>query len=191
MAKRATSSCILEVCTDERRYGPVRVQAPYLTRSDDGKGLGVGNEQHYTATFRCIPPPMRQALSTFPLTSKMCLPPGSRPDRLSAVSGPQERVVRRTVEQIVDCVPVVPLFHTSEPQMVDSVVDMLKILDHSLPGGKCKGNEPCTSCSRTFTIHNYGYVNAYTFTQNNITLEHTAMNDKNTITHTDAYNTQY
>ena len=61
---------------------------------------------------------------------------GSRPDRLSAVSGPQERVLRRTVEQIVDCVPVVPLLHTSEPQIVDSVVDVLKILDHSLPGGK-------------------------------------------------------
>ena len=28
-------------------------------------------------------------------------------------------------------------------------------------------------------------------TDNNITLEHTAMNNKNTITHTDAYNTQY
>ena len=55
----------------------------------------------------------------------------------------------------------------------------------------CKGNEPCTSYSRTFTIHNYGYVNAYTFTHKNITLEHTAMNDKNTITHTDAYNTQF
>ena len=51
----------------------------------------------------------------------------------------------------------------------------------------CKGNELCTSYSRTFTIHNYGYGTAYTFTHNNITLEHTAMNDKNTITHTDAY----
>ena len=55
----------------------------------------------------------------------------------------------------------------------------------------CKGNEPCTSYSRTFTIHNYGYGTAYTFTHNNITLEHTAMNDKNTNTHTDAYNTQF
>ena len=55
----------------------------------------------------------------------------------------------------------------------------------------CKGNKPCTSYSRTFTIHNYGYVNAYTFTHNNITLEHTAMNDKNTIAHTDAHNTQF
>ena len=55
----------------------------------------------------------------------------------------------------------------------------------------CKGKIPCTSYSRTFTIHNYGYGTAYTFTHNNITLEHTAMNDKNTITHTDAYNTQF
>ena len=49
--------------------------------------------------------------------------------------------------------------------------------------GSCKGNEPCTSYSRTFTIHNYGYGIAYTFTHNNITLEHTAMNDKNTTVH--------
>ena len=55
----------------------------------------------------------------------------------------------------------------------------------------CKGNEPCTSYSRTFTIHNYGYGIAYTFTHNNITLEHTAMNDKNTIAHTGAYITQF
>ena len=55
----------------------------------------------------------------------------------------------------------------------------------------CKGNEPCTSYSRTFTIHNYGYGTAYIFTHNNITLEHTAMNDKNTITHTDANTTQF
>ena len=57
---------------------------------------------------------------------------GSRPDRLSAVSGPQERVPRRIVEQFVD-LPVVPLLHVPEPQTVDSVVEVLKILDKSLP----------------------------------------------------------
>ena len=56
----------------------------------------------------------------------MCLPPGA----------PGQTVCSTCLEQIVDCVPVVPLLHTSEPQMVDSVVDVLKILDHSLPGGK-------------------------------------------------------
>ena len=57
---------------------------------------------------------------------------GSRPDRLSAVSGPQERVPRHMVEQIVDIVPVVQLLHVPVPQPVDSVVEVLKILDKSL-----------------------------------------------------------
>ena len=40
-------------------------------------------------------------------------------------------------------------------------------------------------------MHNYGYGTAYTFTHNNITLEHTAMNDKDTTKHTDVYNAQF
>ena len=57
---------------------------------------------------------------------------GSLPDRLADVR-PQERVQRRTVEQIVDSMLVVPLLHTCVPQVVDSVVEVLKILDNSLP----------------------------------------------------------
>ena len=58
----------------------------------------------------------------------------------------------------------------------------------------CRGNRPCTSYSRT--IYNTkmatdGYDIAYTFTHNNITLEHNAMNNKNTIAHMDVHNTQY
>ena len=56
---------------------------------------------------------------------------GSRPDRLVDVR-PQERVARRIVEQIVDPVPVVQLLHVPVPQMVDSVVEVLKILDKSV-----------------------------------------------------------
>ena len=57
----------------------------------------------------------------------------SRPVRLPAVSGPQEGVPRRIVEQIVDSAPVVPLLHAPEPQLVDSVVEVRKILDNLLP----------------------------------------------------------
>ena len=57
---------------------------------------------------------------------------GSRPDRLSGVR-PQERVPRRIVEQIVDSAPVLPLLHDPEPQLVDSVVEVRKILDNLLP----------------------------------------------------------
>ena len=53
----------------------------------------------------------------------------SRPDRLLDVSGPQEQVQRRTMEQIVDCVPVVPLLDVPVPQMVDQLVEVLRPLD--------------------------------------------------------------
>ena len=58
---------------------------------------------------------------------------GSRPDRLPNVSGPQGRVPRRIVEQIVDSAPVVPLLHAPEPQLVDSAGEVLKILDKLVP----------------------------------------------------------
>ena len=58
---------------------------------------------------------------------------GSRPDRLLDVSGPQERVQRRTIEQIVDYVPVVPLLDAPVPQLVDKLEDVLKIVDLPVP----------------------------------------------------------
>ena len=57
---------------------------------------------------------------------------GSRPDRFADVR-PQERVPRRIVEHTVDSAPVFPLLHAPVPQTVDSVVEVLKILDKSLP----------------------------------------------------------
>ena len=63
-------------------------------------------------------------------TLLMCLPlVGSRPDWLISASCPQERVLRRTVEQLVDYVPVFPLLDAPVPQMVDQSVDVLKIFD--------------------------------------------------------------
>ena len=58
---------------------------------------------------------------------------GSRPDRLLDVSGPQERVQRRTVEQIVDPVPEVPLLDAPVPQTVDQLVEVLRPLDTVVP----------------------------------------------------------
>ena len=51
---------------------------------------------------------------------------GSRPDRLPDVSGPQERVQRRTVQQIVDHLPL-PILDDPAPQMVGQVVEVPKI----------------------------------------------------------------
>ena len=76
-------------------------------------------EMHCTATFRTHPPPRRQAPCT--IQRMMCLPlvaPGLRP---------QERVLRRTVEQNVDAVTF-PTLDVPVPHMVDQPVDILKII---------------------------------------------------------------
>ena len=57
---------------------------------------------------------------------------GTRLDRLAGVR-PQVRVLQRTVEQIVDPVPVIPLLHDVEPQMVEQLVDVLSPFDLQLP----------------------------------------------------------
>ena len=55
-------------------------------------------------------------------------PPGMRPASLAEPQGAQERVQRRTMEHVVDFVPVVPLLDVPVPQMVDQLVDILKII---------------------------------------------------------------
>ena len=54
---------------------------------------------------------------------------GSRRDRIATLSGPQERDLRRTVEQIVDAVPLVPLLDDPVPQTVKQLQDMLQFFD--------------------------------------------------------------
>ena len=73
---------------------------------------------HYTATFRTH-------VQHFFLDDDEPPAAGSRPDRLSAVSGPQERVQRRSVAQIEVTVPSVPILDVAVPQMVDVMVEVL------------------------------------------------------------------
>ena len=54
-----------------------------------------------------------------------------------------------------------------------------------------EGLNPAPHIHEQMTTSNYGYDIAYTFTHNNIMLEHNAMNNKNTIAHMDVHNTQY
>ena len=78
----------------------------------------AGEEDHelnYTATH---PPP--QAASTVYYTfgdDEEVLAAGVRPAPLSEVAGPQERVQRHTVEQIVDIVPVLQILDAPVSQM--------------------------------------------------------------------------
>ena len=55
----------------------------------------------------------------------MCLSRGSRPDRLTEVR-PQERVLRRTVEQAGDVAPGLPALDVSVPQMVDPAAEVVR-----------------------------------------------------------------
>ena len=58
---------------------------------------------------------------------------GSRPDRLLDVSGPQERVQRRTMEQIGDSVPFLPSLDVPVPLMGEQLVEVYKLLDVMVP----------------------------------------------------------
>ena len=54
---------------------------------------------------------------------------GDRPDRIATLSGPHERVQRRTVGQIVDAVSLVPLLDDPVPQTVEQLPDVLRFFD--------------------------------------------------------------
>ena len=88
-----------------------------------------GHELNYTATIRDPSPPTPQTAGTQYFAMDVDEVPavgGSRPDRLPDVSGPQERVQRRTVQQIVDYLPL-PILDDLAPQMVGQVIEMPKI----------------------------------------------------------------
>ena len=82
------------------------------------------------------PPPQASGTVYYPMdVDDVLAARGSRPDRLLDVSGPKERVQRRIMEQIVNCVPVVPLLDAPVPQTVDQVVEVLRPLDTVVPEG--------------------------------------------------------
>ena len=95
----------------------------------------AGEELNYTATVRTHPPP--QAASTVSYTfgdDEEVLAAGVRPAPLSEVAGPQERVQRHTVEQIVDFVPVVQILDAPVSQMGASIPAVLEqVIVPSLP----------------------------------------------------------
>ena len=89
--------------------------------------VGVwGREMNHTATIQDIPTPQPEFFS---LEEE---PGGVRPDRLFAVSGPQARVQRRTVQQIVDFAPL-PTLDDPVPQTAEQLPDVLQFFDAPVP----------------------------------------------------------
>ena len=92
---------------------------PWGDRRRAGPGRG-DLELHYTATFRTHPSPQAAGTVYFPLdVDDVPAAGGSWPDRLTEVR-PKERVLRRPVS--------VPTLDVPMPQMVDQLVDILKIM---------------------------------------------------------------
>ena len=60
---------------------------------------------------------------------------GGRPPPLPEVAGPQARVLRHTVEQMIESFVPVPILDLDAlvPQMVEQLVGVLKVFDKSLP----------------------------------------------------------
>ena len=96
--------------------------APFLTRTDDCQGRGVGARVELHGDDPGPPTPQPELFS---LEEE---PGGARPDRLSAVSGPQGRAQRRTLQQIVDPVPLLPTLDDPAPQMMEQLPDSLQFL---------------------------------------------------------------
>ena len=97
-----------------------------------GRGTSRGAVQHGHVPEH--PHPQAAETVYYPLdVDDLLAARSSRPDRLLVVSGSQERVLRRTVEQIVDCVPVVP----SPPH--------LRAADGGLSGGNAEDPGPLSS----------------------------------------------
>ena len=60
-------------------------------------------------------------------------PGGCHPGLLPEVAGPQARVLQRTVEPFVETFVPVPILDLPVPQVVDQLVDVLKIFHTMLP----------------------------------------------------------
>ena len=100
-------------------------QRPEMARAGEEE-----SETKYTAKFRTTPPPQPELFQLFEEE-----PGGLRPTGLVEPRGPQERIQRHTAEQMIESfVPVPMLDHDAPvPQMVDQLVDVLKLFDNSVP----------------------------------------------------------
>ena len=91
-------------------------------------------ELNFAAKIRRHPPPQAAGTVYYPMdVDDVPAATGSRPDRLLDVSGPQERVQRRTMEQIGDSAPFLPSLDVPVPLMGEQLVEVYKLLDVMVP----------------------------------------------------------
>ena len=102
----------------------------HSSRGQTNARAGVGrHELNYTATIQDLPT-LQPELFELSFEEE---PGGTRPDRLPTLSGPQERVLRRTVQQIVCVVPSLPTLDDPASQMVEQLPNITHFFDTLMP----------------------------------------------------------
>ena len=99
------------------------------TETDDGQERGVGERVELHGDDPEDPGTQYFALHV----DEVPAVGGSGPDRLPAVSGSQEWVQRRTVEQTIDTVVPLPMLDALVPQTVVQLVEVLRPCDTVVP----------------------------------------------------------
>ena len=118
MSDDSGSSCVMNALAESTHHAAPQGQRMARAGEED-------NEVHFRTTIWANPLLLAAGTEYFSLDVEDVPAAGSRPDRLAGFR-PQERVQRHTVEQLADCVSVVPLLDVPVPQMVDQLMEILK-----------------------------------------------------------------
>ena len=113
---------------------PGHVSAPLRPKgTDDGQERGQQQQQQRGEVYGQVPgapPPQAAGTQFFAMdVDEVPAAGGSRPDRLAPVSGPQERVQRHFVEQLVVAAPGLPTLDALVPLVVEQLADVLSLVE--------------------------------------------------------------
>ena len=116
------------------------------TGTDEGQERGGGNEQYCKATFRSTPRSRRQALSTFPWTSKVCLPPWRQVAGAgsAAPGGPDRRPPRLRCRFLMSLCPdgewLLDVLRFFEPKIILEDIPARRLCREAAAGGTVGGS---------------------------------------------------
>ena len=114
-----------------------REVAPQRKAPEDGQGPGVGTRDDLYGDDRGPLPPLPSPPThthTHTSRSSKKSPAGRGQTGRLLCPGPQERDLRRTVQQIVDAVSSVPFLDDPAPQMVEQLLNLTQFFDKLMPG---------------------------------------------------------
>ena len=112
--------------------------------------MALAESQHHTSRGQKMARAGREArVALHGLVPEAPLPQGGQPAPLSEVAGWQSRVLRHTVDQIVDAVPGLPTLDGLVQLMVEQLVDVLQLFDALIPVAEQVNDVPKIFIERT------------------------------------------